>query len=359
MAPDPTIVTIERHLLHEQGMFPQATGAFTQLMYDLALSAKLVARETTRAGLADILGRAGSTNIQGEDQQKLDVYADAVFFRMLDHTERICIMASEEHENPLEIPSEFNCGNYAILYDPLDGSSNIDYNVSVGTIFSVHRKISGGPRGELKDLLQPGYKQVAAGYIVYGSSTMMVYSAGKGVHGFTLDPSIGEFLLSHPNIRIPDVPKFYSVNEGYRRYWSPGVRRYMDWLTGGDATSPPGLTMRYIGSMVADFHRNLLSGGVFMYPADSRDPKTPYGKLRLTYECAPLAFIAEQAGGFATDGVNPIRSIQPHDLHQRTPLFIGNRPLVEKAAEFIREHDSEWVEGYQTHLREEEQRMPV
>lgn len=354
----PTLETIERHILEQQRMYPHATGAFTQLMYDIALSAKLIARETTRAGLANILGQAGSANIQGEDQQKLDVWADDIIFKMLDHTERVCIMASEEHEDPLPVPDEFKCGRYAVLYDPLDGSSNIDFNVSVGTIFSVHRKISDGERGETKDLLQPGYKQVAAGYIVYGSSTMMVYSAGKGVHGFTLDPSIGEFLLSHPDIRIPDKPKYYSVNQGYEPYWTEGVKHYMQWLTANtEKDSPKGLSLRYIGSLVADFHRNLLSGGLFMYPADLKDPKKPYGKLRLTYEAAPLAFIAEQAGGYASDGINPIRTIQPHSLHQRTPLFIGNRDLVEKAEQFIKANDASWITTYQAHLRDEEQKI--
>ncbi len=353
------VMTIERHILEQQRLYPEASGAFTNLMYDLALSAKLIARETTRAGLADILGRAGSTNVHDEDQQKLDLYADNVIFRMLDHTGRICIMASEEHPDPLPIPDEFPCGNYAVLYDPLDGSSNIDYNVSVGTIFSIHRKISDHPRGELKDLLQPGYRQVAAGYVVYGSSTMLVYSAGRGVHGFTLDPTIGEFLLSHPNIRIPDRPKFYSVNQGYAPHWGEGMRQIMHWLTGGAPTSPKGLSLRYIGSLVADFHRNLLSGGIFMYPADTKDPRQPFGKLRLCYEAAPLAFIAEQAGGYASDGVNPIRTLQPYDLHQRTPLFIGSRPLVEQAEETIRRYDTDWVAMYQEHLREAEHRLPV
>jgi len=298
-------------------------------------------------------------NIQGEEQQKLDIYADDVIFKMLDHTERVCILGSEEHEEPLTIPDQFPTGHYAVLYDPLDGSSNLDYNVSVGTLFSVHRKISEGERGELKDLLQPGYKQVAAGYVVYGSSTMLVYTAGRGVHGFTLDPSIGEFLLSHPNIRIPEKPAFYSVNQSYEKYWSEGVRRYVDWLTGKADNGPTSLSARYVGSLAADFHRNLLSGGMFLYPADSKDPKKPYGKLRLTYEAEPLAFILEQAGGYASDGINPIGSIQPHGLHQRTPLFMGNRELVEKAEEYIKTYDRQWVEQYQEYLREQQSKVPV
>lgn len=341
------IITIERHILDKQRQVPGASGDFTDTMYDIALAAKLIARETTRAGLADILGEAGTENVQGEDQQKLDIYADDTIFRMLDHTGRIAIMASEEHAEPLYIPDEFPCGHYALLFDPLDGSTNIDFNVSVGTIFSLHRKISSGSRGTMEDILQPGYRQVAAGYIIYGSSTMMVYSAGAGVHGFTLDPDIGEFLLSHPDLRIPANPRYYSVNHSYEKYWSEGVKHYVRWLQGLDPDdAPPSMSMRYIGSMISDFHRTLLSGGVFAYPADTKDPNRPYGKLRLMYECAPLAFLAKHAGGYASDGVHDVLSIQPTDMHQRTPLFIGSRDLVEKAEEFIAQHDQEWIAGF-------------
>ncbi len=345
------ITTIERHILEQQSLYPGATGTFTNLLYDIALSAKLIARETTRAGLVNILGRAGEINVQGEEQQKLDVYADDVIFRMMDHTGRLCIMASEENTDPILIPDRFPTGRYALLFDPLDGSSNIDYNVSIGTIFSIHRKISKGERGELMDLLQPGYRQTAAGYIVYGSSTMMVYTTGQGVHGFTLDPSVGEFLLSHPNIRIPEKPSYYSVNAGYEKHWAEGVRRYMRWITGQDEEEPAqGLSLRYIGSLVADFHRTLLAGGIFMYPADLKDPKKPYGKLRLCYEAAPLAFIIEQAGGYASDGVHAIMNIHPKALHQRVPLFIGNRDLVERAEEYVHRYDAKWVKQYETEL---------
>src|SRR5574341_399347 len=345
-----TLVTIERHFLESQRHFPGATGTFTQLMYDIALCAKLIARETTRAGLAEILGRAGSKNIQGEEQQKLDVYANDTIIRMMDHTGRLAVMASEEDADPIAIPEKYATGNYVLLFDPLDGSSNIDYNVSVGTVFSIHRRVSTGANGNwaMADVLQPGYKQVAAGYIVYGSSTMLVYTTGMGVHGFTLDPSLGEFLLSHPNIPLPQKPAYYSVNQGYEKYWSEGMRRYVNWLTGRDPDNPSkGLSMRYIGSLVADFHRNLLSGGVFLYPADSKDPAKPHGKLRLCYEAAPLAFIMEQAGGYASDGVHSILRLTPQDLHQRVPLFIGNKDLVQKAEEYIREYDGDWVESYQ------------
>jgi fructose-1,6-bisphosphatase I len=339
------IITIERHILDQQSNFPHATGAFTALMYDLALSAKLIARETTRAGLADILGRAGTTNVQGEEQELLDVYAHQTIVRMLDHTGRVCVMASEEYPDPIEIPRQYKRGNYVVLFDPLDGSSNIDFNVSIGTIFSVHRRISQDPNEcGLVDLLQPGYRQVAAGYVVYGSSTMMVYTAGNGVHGFTLDPGVGEFLLSHENIRVPEPPRFLSINHGYEKHWPESVRRFVRWITGLDEQEPrKPLPSRYIGSMVADFHRNLIAGGIFLYPASTRDPAQPMGKLRLNYECAPLAFVVEQAGGAASDGVHRLLDILPTELHQRTPFFAGNRDLVAKLEEFVLRYDPEWV----------------
>lgn len=349
------VITIERHILEQQRRFPEASGALTSLLYDLALAAKLIARETTRAGLVDILGRAGAINVQGEEQQKLDVYANDTIIRMVSHTGRLCIMASEESAEPIPIPDQYASGHYALLFDPLDGSSNIDYNVSVGTIFSILRKISQGERGSMEDLLQPGYRQVAAGYIVYGSSTMMVYTTGSGVHGFTLDPGIGEFLLSHPDIQIPKKPAYYSVNQGYEPRWSDGIRHYVEWLTGRDPEHPSkGLSMRYIGSLVADFHRTLLAGGIFMYPADLQDASKPYGKLRLCYECAPLAFIAAQAGGYASDGVHPIMNIQPRTLHQRVPFYVGNKELVRKVEASIRRYDAEWVESYKREMGLEE-----
>lgn len=342
------IVTIERHILDQQKLYPEATGAFTNLMYDIALSAKLITRETTRAGLADILGAAGAINVQGEHQQKLDVHAHDTIVRMVDHTGRVCVMGSEEDPDPIHIPDEYECGPYVLLFDPLDGSSNIDYNVSIGTIFSIYRRVSDGTdHGTLEDLLQPGYQQVAAGYVIYGSSTMLVYSAGQGVHGFTLDPSIGEFLLSHPDIHLPTKSHYYSVNSGYEKYWHEGVRRYMKWITGQDEDDPhAGLSLRYVGSMIADFHRTLLAGGIFMYPPDTRQTSRPMGKLRLAYECAPLAFIAEHAGGRASDGVNPILNIKPHSLHQRTPFFAGDPDLVKRAEEMIQKYDKDWLEVY-------------
>jgi len=327
------IITIERHILEEQSSFPEATGTLTNLLYDIALVGKIIASKTSRAGLAEILGRTGDTNIQGEQVQKLDHFADAIFFRMNDHTGRVAVMASEEHADILPVPEKYPSGKYVLLYDPLDGSSNIDYNICLGTIFSIFRKISGG-RGGLEDCLQKGRQLVAAGYLLYGTSTMLVYSAGLGVNGFTLDPAVGEFLLSHPAIRIPDTPQYYSVNQGNQKYWSKGVREYTAWLQGMQPDSPS-LSARYVGSLVADFHRTLLAGGVFYYPADSHDPKKPYGKLRLLYEAIPLAFLAEQAGGKGSDGLRDILDIQPETLHQRTPFFAGSRELVEQAEAFI------------------------
>jgi fructose-1,6-bisphosphatase I len=316
----------------------------------MALAAKLIARETTRAGLVNILGATDNQNTFGETQQKLDVYADDIIFKINDHTGRLCAMASEEHDDIIPIPLRFDTGRYALLYDPLDGSSNIDVNMPVGTIFSVHRKISTGERGALEDVLQPGNRLVAAGYIIYGPSTMMVYTTGQGVHGFTLDPSIGEFLLSHPDMHLPTKPKYYSVNQGYEKFWTPGVRRYVKWLQGIHGEGHEPLAQRYIGALIADVHRNLLHGGVFMYPGEL---KKPSGKLRLMYEAQALGYIVEQAGGYASDGIGSILDIQPSGLHQRVPLFIGNKTLVQKAEAFIREYDREWLDAYQPYRNRE------
>ena len=331
------IITIERHILEQQQFFPEATGEFTYLLYDIALAAKIISREVGKAGLVEILGLTGEENVQGEQVMKLDVFANEIMIRMNDHTGQLCAMGSEENPDIIPIPERFPCGKYVLIFDPLDGSANIDMNVSIGTIFSVHRKVSDGRRGALEDFLQPGYKQAAAGYIIYGSSTMMVYTSGQGVHGFTLDPSVGEFLLSYPNLQIPPRGKYYSTNEGNYHYWSGGVRRYVDHLKASDEASGRPYSGRYIGTLVADFHRNLLAGGIFMYPADTRDPRKPHGKLRLLYEAAPMAFIVEQAGGRASDGRRDIMHIQPESLHQRAPLFIGSREDVDEAEQFIRE----------------------
>ena len=330
------IVTIERYILENQPDY--ARGDFTNLLYDIAMAAKLIANKTTRAGLADILGSAGEMNVQGEEQQQLDVYADRTIFRLCDHTGRVCAMASEEHEDILEIPPEFQKGRYVLVYDPLDGSSNIDVNVSIGTIFGIYRCVDWANRGRVEDCLQPGRKLLAAGYVLYGASTMLVYSTGQGVHGFTLDPHIGEFLLSHPDMRFPE-PNYYSANHGYFQRWSKGVQEYTGWLQGNekeDKDAPQGLSERYIGSLVADFHRNLLKGGVFMYPGETDKPN---GKIRLLYEAAPLAYLAHHAGGYASNGRSGILDMVPQDLHQRTPFFIGNTRLVQKAEDFIKRLD--------------------
>jgi fructose-1,6-bisphosphatase I len=324
------VVTIERHIIESERQHPDARGAFSNILYDIALAAKIIQREVRKAGLADILGRTGEVNVQGEEVQKLDAFANDVIFQALDHTETLACMASEENEDIIAIPDQFPTGDYVLLYDPLDGSSNIDVNVSIGTIFSIHRKISSGDRGTLEDCLQPGHRQVAAGYVVYGSSTMLVYTHGTGVHGFTLDPSIGEFLLSHPNIRLPDPPKrVYSVNESYYPRWLPGQQELMNhWKSGADGA----FTSRYIGSLVADFHRTLLTGGIFMYPAEVSKPE---GKLRLLYEAAPMAMLCEQAGGRASDGARDIMDIVPERLHQRTPLYLGTSEYVTLAEEYL------------------------
>lgn len=332
------LVTIERFILDQQQAHPAATGTLTNILYDMALAAKIITSKTTRAGLAEILGSAGEENVQGEEVQKLDVFAQRTIFRLNDHTGRLAVMASEEEEEIIPIPSRFSVGPYVLVFDPLDGSSNIDMNVSIGTIFGIYRrKTTSGP-GTLQDVLQPARNLVAAGYILYGASTMMVYSTGNGVHGFTLDPAIGEFLLSHPNIKLPARPKYYSTNQGYQPFWTPGVQAYTDWLQ-RDTPEKKGLSLRYIGSLVADFHRNLLSGGVFYYPADNQDPKKLGGKLRLVYEAGPLAFLIDQAGGSASDGTQAILDVVPARLHVRVPLFIGNRILVEQAESFIRRYD--------------------
>ena len=337
------IITIERHILQGERSHPEATGTLTNLLYDLALAGKVIASNTTRAGLAEILGRTKEVNVQGEIVQKLDRFADQTIYRINDHTGRLAAMASEEKEGIIPIPENYPTGKYILLYDPLDGSSNIDVNIPTGTIFAIYHRITESGPGTMQDMLQPGRNLVAAGYIVYGSSTMLVYSTGTGVHGFTLDPIVGEFLLSHPEIKIPNNPNYFSVNMGYSNYWTKGVKKYVDYLQGaGDSLI--NLSMRYVGSLVADFHRNLLAGGVFCYPADTKDPTKPSGKLRLLYEAAPLAFIAEQAGGYASNGKTNILDITPESLHQRTPLFIGNRELVLKAEEFIRHNDPEHLE---------------
>lgn len=340
------LITIERHIQEQQSDHPNATGVFTRILQDMALAAKLISRETNRAGLTSMLGETESQNATGDRQQKLDMFADNIIFRMNDHTGRCAALVSEEHDELIDIPMNYDTGNYVLLYDPLDGSSNIDVNVSIGTIFSIHRKFTRGDRGTIEDVLQRGKRLVAAGYVIYGSSTMMVYTAGHGVHGFTLDMGVGEFILSHPNITVPPHARYYTINHGYERYWTKGISEYVKWLQRQDDDRGKPLGHRYIGSLVADFHRNLLTGGVFAYPGDLHEPDKPYGKIRLMYEAQALAFIAEQAGGYASDGIGDILEVRPHTLHQRVPIFIGNIDLVQKAEALIQEYDQEWIEAY-------------
>lgn len=328
-------VTISRQIMDSQRLHPQATGDLSGLLNELIVAAKIISAEVNMAGLADILGHAGKTNIQGEMVQKLDEFANSTIKRRMEQCGYVCVMASEEEEEIIPVLDGYE-GKYTLAFDPLDGSSNIDVNVSIGTIFSVHRKVSGGKRGTADDLLQKGSLQVAAGYIIYGSSTMLVYSTGEGVHGFTLDPSVGEFFLSHPDIRIPERSRYYSVNEAYTNYWFDATRRYVSYLKEIDHESGRPYSLRYIGSLVADFHRNLISGGVFLYPRDKKSTDKPEGKLRLLYEAAPMAMLVKEAGGLAlTDDGRDILEIEPTHLHQRVPLIIGNRKDVEMARRFF------------------------
>lgn len=332
----PLGITVSRHIMDSQRLHPEATGELSGLLTELIVAAKTISAEVNMAGLADILGMSGKTNIQGEKVQKLDEFANNTIKRRMARCGYICVMTSEEEADI--IPVAEGCeGKYTLAFDPLDGSSNIDVNVNIGTIFSIHRRLSpmDSTMGDEADLLQKGSVQAAAGYIIYGSSTMLVFSTGEGVHGFTLDPSVGEFFLSHPDIRIPEKSKYFSINEGNARYWQEGVSRYIDYLKDEDKDTGRPYSARYIGSLVADFHRNLIAGGIFLYPRDMKATTKPYGKLRLLYEAAPLAFLAEQAGGRAiTDDCIDILDIQPEELHQRVPLIIGSKHDVDMFIEF-------------------------
>jgi fructose-1,6-bisphosphatase I len=326
-------MTLARHIIEGEKLHPEATGELSRLLHDLSLAAKVISLEVNKAGLADILGFTGSSNIHGEHVKKLDMFAHDMLFRAIDHGGHLCVMASEEEEDIIHIPDKFRIGKYVLLFDPLDGSSNIDVNISIGTIFSIYKRITPqGKPGTLEDCLQQGLMQVAAGYVIYGSSTILVYTAGHGVHGFTLDPSFGEFILSHENISCPEKGTIYSINEGNYKYWHPGLKKYIKHLQEEDESTGRPYSSRYIGSMVADIHRNLLYGGIFMYPADSRHPD---GKLRLMYECNPMAFIVEAAGGLAADGTKRILEILPESLHQKTPIFIGSKDDVNMVMDFI------------------------
>ncbi len=328
------VITLERFILDQEAFHPDDTGELTNLLYDIALGAKMIASQIRRAGLVNIIGTAAAVNVQGEEQQKLDVYANETLKNALNHTGRVCAIASEEDEELIPIPDGYPAGRYTVAFDPLDGSSNIDVNAPVGTIFAILRRVTTAGQGTLADVLQPGRELVAAGYVIYGSSVMMVYSSGHGVHGFTLDPTIGEFLLSHENISTPRTGKYYSVNESNFGRWSKGVQRAVRGFHGDDPSRMKGKNSRYIGSLVADFHRNLIAGGVYLYPGDAKNVD---GKLRLLYECNPMAFLAEAAGGKATDGTRRILEISPTSLHQRTPLVVGSADDVDYVARVIAE----------------------
>ena len=328
------VITIERHIIEGERAHPGATGNFSGLLRDLTLAFKVIWREVSKAGLVNILGSVGRENIHGDQVKKLDVFADETIYKAMDHGGHLCVMASEENEDVLHIPEHYPTGKYVLIYDPLDGSSNIDANATIGTIISIYRRVTPSGKGSMADCLQPGYKQVAAGYVIYGSSTMLVYTTGDGVHGFTLDPAIGEFLLSHENIRIPRRGKIYSVNEGNTHRWSEGMKRYINHLQEEDKETGRPYSSRYIGSLVGDIHRTLLYGGIFLYPADAKNPE---GKLRLMYEGNPMAFLLEQAGGRASNGCQRILDIQPKTLHQRTPLFLGSEEDVITAEEFVQD----------------------
>jgi len=327
--------TLEQFIIEQQHLLPYSTGAFSRLIRDISVAAKIINRDINKAGLVDIIGDAGEVNVQGEDQQKLDIMAHNELVRALIRGGECCVIGSEEQEDLIFVePNSSGHGEYIVLFDPLDGSSNIDVNVSVGTIFSVYRleEFSGTGKPTLEDVLRPGVDQVASGYVIYGSSTMLVYTTGHGVNGFTLDPSVGEFMLSHPDIKTPEQGTLYSINEGYYRAFEKGLREYIKWIqTPDDATGRP-YTSRYIGSFISDFHRNLLRGGIYMYPATAKNKN---GKLRLMYEVNPTAFIVEQAGGIAIDGNNRVMEIVPGSLHERTPLFIGSKQMVERVQQFL------------------------
>lgn len=328
------VLTLDEFTIQQLRNFPMATGELSGLLRDIGLSAKRINVEVNKAGLVDILGDAGAVNVQGEDVKKLDVFANNQFMGALRHGISCAGIASEELDDYVAFDDEVSKGSkYVCLFDPLDGSGNIDVNVSIGTIFSVFRRVTPiGSIADRSDFLQPGVKQVAAGYIVYGSSTMLVIGTRRGVNGFTLDPSIGEFCLSHPDMKCPDTGKIYSVNHGNFFQYSAGVKKYIDRCQHRDAATGGPYTQRYIGSMVADVHRNLIKGGIFMYPGTTDKPK---GKLRLLYECNPFAFILEIAGGRATDGTQRILDVMPTELHQRSPLFIGSRLMMDELEECI------------------------
>ncbi len=329
------MITLGQFIIKKQTDFPYAKGELSRLLRDIGIAAKIVNREINKAGLADILGDSGTVNIQGEIQKKLDVYANEQFISALSSGGECCLVASEEDEEVVLLNKDVSKNaQYVVAIDPLDGSSNIDVNVAVGTTFSIYRRISVSGSGVLEDILQKGTEQVAAGYVIYGSSTMLVYTTGKGVNGFTLDPSIGEFCLSHPDIKIPESGSIYSINEGNYVHFPKGVKKYIKYCQVEDDESLRPYTSRYIGSMVADIHRNLIKGGIYIYPTTASAPK---GKLRLVYECNPMAFIIEQAGGRATNGYERILDIDVTEVHQRESIFIGSTKMVLLAEQYMAE----------------------
>jgi fructose-1,6-bisphosphatase I len=330
------VTTLGQFIIEKQNDFPYAKGELSRLLRDIGIAAKIVNRAVNKAGLMDILGDIGDVNVQGEEVKKLDVIANDQFIAALSSGGECRAIASEENEDIIQIKNNVNSNSkYVVCMDPLDGSSNIDVNVSIGTIFSIYRRVSNGEEATAEDFLQKGSAQVAAGYVIYGSSTMLVYTTGRGVNGFTLDPSIGEFCLSHPDMKTPETGALYSLNQGNFVHFPDGVKDYIKYCQEEDKETKRPYSLRYIGSLVADFHRNLLKGGIFIYPPTSKAPK---GKLRLLYECNPLAFIAEQAGGRATDGFTRILDLQPENIHQRTPLFIGSSAMVSKSEEMMKKH---------------------
>ncbi len=324
-------VTLTQHIRLAQSNHPGASGNLSALLTQIGVAGKVISSKVNKAGLVKLLGTTGRTNVQGETVQKLDEFADHTFEDIVGRSGHVCALLSEEQEDVIDVPDEHR-GNYMVAYDPLDGSSNIDFNVSIGTIFSVYRRVTEGPHITNKDLLRAGNEQVAAGYIIYGSSTVFVYSVGDGVHGFTLDPSVGEYVLSHENIRVPDRCSNLSINHCNAPYWDPWTHAFVDEMMARNDADKRRINCRHIGSLVADFHRNLLAGGIFLYPADSRSRR---GKLRLMYEGNPLSWIVEQAGGYGSDGTGRILDIVPEELHHRTPLVIGNRAEVELAERIV------------------------
>ena len=334
---DQTLQSLGEFIIDKQDDFKFSSGELSRLLSSIKIASKIVNREVNKAGIADILGKAGNENVQGEEQMKLDVFANDIFIDALSHREIVCGIASEENEDFIEIKGNENnahMNNYVVLIDPLDGSSNVDVNVSVGTIFSIYRRVTpAGTPVKMEDFLQKGVNQVAAGYVIYGSSTMLVYTTGNGVNGFTLDPSVGTYFLSHPNMTYPKAGKIYSINEGNYAKFPQGVKEYIKYCQEEEGNRP--YTSRYIGSLVADFHRNMIKGGIYIYPSYAHAPN---GKLRLLYECNPMAFLAEQAGAKATNGFQRILEIEPTSLHQRVPFFCGSVEMVEKAEEFMANH---------------------